>query len=186
MRRILAALGAAAIGAACSGGGAGDAADSAANLSGADSIAAVKTYRAGDLVIENVVAPAPVPASGGPAPIAVYFVVRNEGATADTLDGIEITAATASLHQQTGAGGAMETMVPLAFAAIPAGESLQFAPGGRHVMIEGLARPIGAGDVLPMTMVFRRAGRAPVAARVVSYGDLEGVLSSGAGEHAGH
>lgn len=186
MRRLLAlALGAVA-GTACTGDGGGEAGDTPANLSGADSIAAVKTYRTGDLVIENVVAPAPVPTSGGPSPIAVYFVVRNEGATADTLDGIEITAGTASLHQQTGAGGAMETMVPLAFAAIPAGESLRFAPGGRHVMIEGLARPIVAGDVLPMTMVFRRSGRAPVAARVVSYGDLEGVLSSGPGEHTGH
>ena len=113
MRRLLAlALGAVA-GTACTGDGGVAAGDTAANLSGADSIAAVKTYRTGDLVIENVVAPAPVPTSGGPSPIAVYFVVRNEGATADTLDGIEITAGTASLHQQTGAGGAMEVKLEL-------------------------------------------------------------------------
>lgn len=187
MRRILmVATGAAVLGTACSGEEPRSGNDGAASLSGADSIAAVKSFRAGDVVIENVVAPAPVPASGGPAPIAVYFVVRNEGATADTLDSIEITTGSASLHQQTGAGGAMETMVPLAFAAIPPGESLRFAPGGRHVMIEGLVRPLTVGDVLPMTMVFRRSGRAAVAARVVSYGELEGVLSSGAGEHAGH
>jgi copper(I)-binding protein len=188
MRRLtlVAAWTAVAIAAACGGGESGSGADTAAGLSGADSIAAVKSYRAGDLVVENVVAPAPVPTSGGPSPIAVYFVVRNTGATADTLDAIEITGGTATLHQQTGTGGAMETMVPLAFAAIPAGESLRFAPGGRHVMIEGLARPVTAGDVLPMTMLFRRSGRAPVSARVVRYGELEGVLSSGAGEHTGH
>lgn len=171
---------------ACGGEDAGGTGGAAATLSGADSIAAVRSYRTGDIVIENVVAPAPVPTTGGPAPIAVYFVVRNDGAAADTLDAVEITGGTASLHQQTGAGGAMETMVPLAFAAIPGGESMRFAPGGRHVMIEGLARPVKEGDVLPMTMVFRRSGRAPVSARVVSYGQLEGVLSSGTGEHAGH
>lgn len=185
-RSVVAASAAVMLLAGCGGGESRSGEEAAATLSGADSIAAVKSYRTGDIVVENVVAPAPVPTSDGTAPVAVYFHIRNEGATADTLDAIEITAGTASLHQQTGAGGAMETMVPLAFAAIPAGETMRFAPGGRHVMIEGLARPVTVGDVLPMTMVFRRAGRAPVAARVVTYGQLEGVLSGGAAEHAGH
>lgn len=162
----------------------GDTADTNAGRA-VDSIAAVNTFRAARLVIEDVVAPAPIPAGQGAPPIAVYFRIRNEGAAADTLDRIEITGGTATLHQQAGSGGGMGTMVPLTFAVLPAGETIRFAPGGRHVMIGGLARPVTIGDVLPMTMVFRHAGPAPVAARVVSYGDLESVLS-GATVHTGH
>ncbi|HET9454335.1 MAG TPA: copper chaperone PCu(A)C [Gemmatimonadaceae bacterium] len=148
--------------------------------------AVVNTFRTGGLVVENVVAPAPIPAGEGGAPIAVYFFIRNEGPVADTLDTIEITGGTASLHQQAGTGTGMETMVPLAFAVLPPGETLRFVPGGRHVMVQGVAAPVTLGDTLPITMVFRVAGRAPVSARVVSYGDLESILSTGAAAHVAH
>lgn len=147
---------------------------------------AVNTFRTGGLVVENVVAPAPIPAGERGAPVAVYFFIRNEGPIADTLDAIEIAGGTASLHQQAGTGTGMETMVPLAFAVLPAGETVRFVPGGRHVMIQGVAAPVTLGDMLPMTMVFRGAGRAPVSARVVSYGDLEAILSTGAAAHVAH
>ena len=156
----------------------------AVSIKSADSIAAVTPFYSGHLVIENVVAPQPVPAGNGAPPVAVYFTVRNTGTRADTLVAIEVTAATATLHQQTGTGGGMETMVPLTFAVIPPGESIRFAPGGRHVMIEELTRPLAVGEVIPMTMIFARAGRAAVGARVITYGDLEHVLSGD--EHAGH
>lgn len=146
----------------------------------------VNTVRVGDLVVENVVAPAPIPAGEGGAPIAVYFLIRNEGPVADTLDTMEITGGAASLHQQAGTGTGMETMVPLAFAVLPPGETLRFVPGGRHAMIQGVTAPVTLGDTLPLTMVFRGAGRAPVSARVVSYGDLESILSTGAAAHVAH
>lgn len=159
-------------------------ADTAASPVKADSIADATTYAAGDLRIENVVAPKPAPVPDGAPPIAVYFTVRNVGPQADTLLGVEITGGTATLHQQTGTGDGIQTMVPLAFAVVPAGETIRFFPGGRHVMIEGLTRPLEVGEVLPMTMVFRRAGRAAVGARVITYGDLDDVLVPD--EHTGH
>ena len=169
---------------ACNDGGkARDTGDARAAVSGG---AVVNAYRAGALVVENVVAPSPIPAGESAPPIAVYFFIRNEGTVADTLEAIEVPGAAASLHQQAGTGTGMETMVPLAFAVLPPGETLRFVPGGRHVMIQGLAAPVTLGDVLPMTMVFRGAGRAPVSARVVSYGDLESILSTGAAAHVAH
>lgn len=162
----------------------GEARDTSAARAGTGAV--VNAFRAGALVVENVVAPAPIPAGDSAPPIAVYFFIRNDGPVADTLDAIEITGATASLHQQAGTGTGMETMVPLAYAVLPPGETLRFAPGGRHVMVQGIAAPVAVGDVLPMTMVFRGAGRAPVSARVVSYGDLEAILSTGAAAHVAH
>lgn len=183
MRRALALLALATAASGCTGGSSGDA-DSAVSIAQADSIADVTTYVAGDLRIRNVVAPKPANVPGGAPPVAVYFTVQNVGAQADTLAAVEITAGSATLHQQTGSGGGMETMVPLAFAVVPPGETVRFLPGGRHVMIEGLVRPLEVGEVLPMTMVFRRAGRAAVGARVITYGDLDAVLAPD--EHTGH
>jgi periplasmic copper chaperone A len=144
-------------------------------------------YRAGSLSIHDVVAPAPVPAVDGAAPMAVYFIVMNEGAEADTLDAVEVARAQASLHDPVPLRGTgMEAMQRIETASIPAGETLRFLPGGRHVMVEGLTPPPAAGDTLAMTMLFRRAGRVPVAVRVVEYADLERVIEAGASAHAGH
>lgn len=145
------------------------------------------TYRAGSLLIHDVVAPAPVSAGDGAAPMAVYFIVMNEGAEADTLDAVEVAGAEASLHDPVPLRGTgMQAMQRIETASIPAGETLQFMPGGRHVMVEGLTPPLAAGDTLAMTMRFRRAGRVPVAVRVVEYADLERLIEAGASAHAGH
>lgn len=176
-------LGACAAVAAACGDAAPDRDDSAVRIAGADSIAGAATYPAGALRIRNVVAPRPAVVPGGAPPVAVYFSIENTGTQVDTLIAVEITAGTATLHQQT-SGGGMETMVPLAFAVVPPRETVRFFPGGRHVMIEGLTRPLEVGEVLPMTMVFRHAGRAPVSARVITYASLDDVLSPD--EHAAH
>ena len=59
-------------------------------------------------------------------------------------------------------------MVPILSAVVPPGTMLRFAPGAQHVMIEGVRRPLPAGDSLALTLYFRRAGSIPVTARVVS------------------
>jgi copper(I)-binding protein len=130
------------------------------------------SFRAGDLTIDHVVAPAPV----GDAVAALYFRVASAGA-ADTLDSIATPAArSATLHEQMlhDGGMVMHAAPPL---AVPAGGSAELAPGGTHVMLEGLTRSIAAGDSIPVTLTFRRAGALRVVARVVSYAQLEGALA---------
>jgi len=36
----------------------------------------------------------------------------------------------------------------------PAGEALQLQPGGKHVMLLGLAKPLAAGDSFTLTLNF--------------------------------
>lgn len=148
--------------------------------------AAPPAFHGGSLAIHNVVAPASVPAGDGTAPLAVYFLIMNSGAQADTLDAIDVPGGVASLHEQVQRGGGRSSMSEVAAAPIPAGETLRFTPGGRHVMVERAGSPPSPGDSLPMTMVFRRAGRIPVAARVVAYADLERAIAAGGDGHAGH
>ena len=145
-----------------------------------------REYRIGALEIDNVVAAAPVPAGGGAAPVAVYFLVMNTGARSDTLDAVEIAGASATVHDPVRAANGRTSMVQVEAAAIPAGEMVRFIPGGRHVMVEGLARRVAPGDSLPLTLVFRHAGRAAVSARTVAYRDLDAAIASGADAHAGH
>lgn len=157
-----------------------------AGARGRDSSASRTAFRAGALEIHNVVAPAPVAAGDSAPAIAVYFLVMNSGARADTLDAIEISGGSAGIHDQVRSSDGGTSMVRVEGASIPSGETLRFVPGGRHVMVEGVTRPIAPGDELPLTLVFRHAGRAPVSARIVAYADLDAVISAGAEDHTGH
>jgi copper(I)-binding protein len=56
------------------------------------------------------------------------------------------------------------------------GDSVRLRPGGRHVMLEGLRRPLAAGDSLRAVLRFRRAGALAITAPVVAYQDLEQYL----------
>lgn len=141
--------------------------------------------RRGNLEVTNAVAPAPVRGADSTATVAAYFHVMNEGPLADTLYRVEAVDGRASMHDQE-ARGARQVMVPILSAVVPAGTMLRFAPGAQHVMVEGVSRPLVAGDSLPITLYFRRAGNIPVAARVVTYAELEGALGAGADAHAGH
>ena len=59
-------------------------------------------------------------------------------------------ARSAKIHETHVAGG-HSMMHPVEALALPAGKSVQLQPGGYHVMLEDLARPLGAGDRVPLT-----------------------------------
>lgn len=145
---------------------------------------AARGIRQGHLEVMHVVAPAPVPGSDSTNTVAAYFQVMNEGTVPDTLYRVEAADGRASMHDQEARGG-RQVMVPILSAILPAGEMLRFAPGAQHVMIEGVARPLPAGDSLALTLYFRLAGSIPVMARVVDYADLERELGAAAGTRAG-
>jgi len=129
--------------------------------------------RQGALSITRVVAPAPLTAGGA---MSVYFTVTNSGSSPDTLTAITTPVARAAMaHDQVTHGGmAQMTMLPLVI--VPAGGSVSFAPGGKHVMLEGLTRAIAPGTVVPLRLRFARAGTVAIDARVVSYDRLDAAL----------
>ncbi|HUK63697.1 MAG TPA: SCO family protein [Dongiaceae bacterium] len=125
-------------------------------------------------MVSNVVAPEPV-STGAPADatMGVFLAISNEGDADDTLAGVESPlAGRAQLHGMMSQGG-MSMMMPLAEVPVPRHGEVRLKPGGMHVMLEGLRRPVSAGDTIPMVLIFRRAGRLPVRARVVKYERLE-------------
>ncbi|PKP62731.1 MAG: hypothetical protein CVT86_07040, partial [Alphaproteobacteria bacterium HGW-Alphaproteobacteria-8] len=44
------------------------------------------------------------------------------------------------------------------------------APGGLHVMLMGLTAPLAAGDALPLTLIFEKAGSVTLSAPVIAVG----------------
>lgn len=50
------------------------------------------------------------------------------------------------------------TMRPVAFVALPAGKKVELKPGGYHVMLMGLAKPLQTGTSFTLTLRFQKAG----------------------------
>ena len=120
-------------------------------------LAATGVVRAGEpqLVVEGAWAR---PSLGAGGASAVYFTVRNIGGIDDVLTSVETSAAsTAMLHESTMDGTIMK-MAMLQSVPIPAGATVKFAPGGKHVMLTGLKAPLTAGQSITLTLVFKNAG----------------------------
>lgn len=89
---------------------------------------------------------------------AVYLTIVNRGDGADRLVGASTpTAARAELHEATMDGGVMR-MREREDVKVGAHESVTFAPGGLHLMLMGLHRPLAAGETIPLTLTFEKAG----------------------------
>jgi copper(I)-binding protein len=112
-------------------------------------------------------APAPLAVSGGwtrPAlpgmTAAGYLVIVNRGPRPDRLVAASSpVAARVSLHESRLVGSVM-TMRPVASLTIPPGGSVALTPGGLHLMLEGLRRPLRAGERVPLSLQFAGAGQA--------------------------
>ena len=137
-----------------------------------------ETFAGNGIVVSRVVAAAPVAVAAADISVAVYMTISNQRDAADTLRSVESPfAASARLHGEMTSGG-MTAMMPLAGIAVPAHGTVRLAPGGMHVMLEGLQRRPSAGDSIRLVLVFRGAGRLAVRARVVEYADLQRSLGA--------
>jgi hypothetical protein len=73
------------------------------------------------------------------------------------------------VHETSMEGGVMR-MRPLARLALPAGKTVELKPGGYHIMLMDLAKPLKAGDLVTITLVIetpdKKHRRVEVRARV--------------------
>jgi periplasmic copper chaperone A len=100
---------------------------------------------------------------------AVYLTIDN-GGDADRLVAASTDAADdVSLMGGGGADVSSHTagQVPVDL-AVPSGTTT-FEPGGRHVMLDGLVRPLRPGDRVALTLRFERAGTRTVDVDVVAW-----------------
>lgn len=89
---------------------------------------------------------------------AVYMFVIPDEKVSDRLIGARSTAAqSVEIHESRAEGNVM-TMSRINGVDIEAGAPIEFEPGGLHLMVIGLKRPLKKGDTLPLELVFARAG----------------------------
>ena len=89
---------------------------------------------------------------------AAYFTAENRASTADTLIGVSSPVAErAEMHTHTMKDGMM-MMHQLDSIEVPAGGTLEFKPGGNHIMLIGLKHPLLEGEHFPLTLTFKHAG----------------------------
>jgi copper(I)-binding protein len=86
---------------------------------------------------------------------AVYLEIRNRGPGPDRLLGGETPAATSVEIHESVLEGDLARMRRRAGLDLPPGSVAELRPGGLHLMLLGLRRPLNDGDSLPLTLFFR-------------------------------
>lgn len=117
-----------------------------------------------------------LPAVAG-RPGAAYFTVKG-GAQATSLVAVSSPLAIRAEIHEMKHEGEMMTMAPVKDVAIAAGGTVEFNPGGKHVMLFDLSPSVRAGGTLPLRLSFADGKTIEVNAAVRAAGD--------AADHSGH
>jgi len=107
------------------------------------------------------------PVPGRPA--AGYFTLRIEGDKGALISVSSPQAGRIEMHE-TMRDGNMTQMRPIPRLPVRDGESLVFAPGGRHLMLFDLARTIEAGGGMTLIFRFERGAEQRLIAEIVPTG----------------
>lgn len=75
----------------------------------------------------------------------------------------------AEIHSSTTRDGMMQ-MRPVTTVALQAGQAVRFTPGGMHLMLMNLQRPLTPDTGFPLSLRFKNAGEVPAQVRVVPPG----------------
>jgi hypothetical protein len=126
------------------------------------------TYKVGDLTVAS---PWTRATPGGAKIAGGYLKITNGGKSADRL--VSVTSAGADrveIHEMSMTDGVMR-MRPLADGlTIKPGETVEFKPGGFHLMFLDIKRPLKQGDALKATLKFEKAGTLDVSLNVNAMG----------------
>jgi copper(I)-binding protein len=99
----------------------------------------------------------------------VYLTIVDQGA-ADHLTGVSSPVTDkAELHESFSEAG-VSKMRPVASLALDQGKRIVLAPGGSHIMLMDLKRPLNQGDTFPVTLTFAKAGQVTVQVTVQKAG----------------
>lgn len=138
-------------------------------------------FRIGDIEVSDPWARAtPSRARSG----AAYMTLSNRGERRDKLVAISTPVARkAELHTHLMEDNIMK-MRRVQGVEVHPGEKSVFKPGGLHIMLMGLSKPLRQGHVFPMILTFETAGRIEVQVVVQKIGAMR-PMGNGHGRHHG-
>ena len=98
---------------------------------------------------------------------AIYLTIRNPTDQADILiDAQSEVAKTTEIHLSKMDSSGIMTMEHQDQVLIPANDSVEFAPGGLHVMLVNLVQDLSVGDSFSISLLFQEAGELTVEVEV--------------------
>ena len=127
---------------------------------GAMSDDTMQPVKAGELVLSGAFTRATLPGAkvgGG------YLSISNPSKEDDRLlGGSSPAAARVEVHEMKMDGNVMQMRQLKDGLEIPAGGTAELAPGGAHLMLMDIAKPLKQGDMVPVTLEFAKAGKVDV------------------------
>lgn len=92
-----------------------------------------------------------------------FLTIENTGAEADRLVSVTSPAAAdVQIHEMAMEGEVMKMRQLPDGLELPAGQTVELAPGGFHLMFMGLKQAFVEGETVPVTLVFEKAGTVDV------------------------
>jgi len=118
-------------------------------------------YKLGQLEIGHPYARATVP--GQPA-AGAYLSIENKGSAPDRLVSISSPVAkSGEIHTMAMEGNVMKMRELDGGLEVKPGQKIAMQPGnGYHIMLMGLSKPLQAGEKVPATLTFEKAGKVDV------------------------
>ena len=108
----------------------------------------------------------PAKAENGAAYVTLVSPVADRLVAASTP-----VAKKAELHEMSMQNGVMK-MRQVDGIALPAGKPVTLKPGGYHIMLLGLNKPLEQGQTIPLTLTFEKGGEEEVTATVEKIGSM--------------
>jgi len=99
---------------------------------------------------------------------AAYLTISNPTGQDDALLSASSPVGMVEMHHTTTDASGMTGMSPVDKIAVPAGGTVVLEPGGFHLMLMSLTKPLAVGDQVELDLVFEHAGKITVQAEVKS------------------
>jgi len=129
--------------------------------------AAAEDYKVKMLRVSNPFTRATPP---GAKVAGAFMWIENQGKEADRLvSASSPVAAVVAIHEMTMDGGLMKMRAVKGIDLKP-GATVELRPGGYHVMLEDLKRPLKDGEQIPLVLTFEKAGALEVKLNVGAMG----------------
>ena len=98
---------------------------------------------------------------------AAYLAIKNSGRESDTLESASTPdAKKAEIHETTNANGVMKMRPVEGGLKIAPGQTVEFKPGGYHIMLMGLKQNLKEGEQIPLKLTFAHAGSVDVEVKI--------------------
>ena len=134
--------------------------------------------KAGDLVVTQAWSRA---TPGGAKIAGGYLTIENKGTAPDRLlGGSAEVSDKVQVHEMAVNNGVMTMRSLDKGLAIEPGKIVKLAPGGFHLMLTDLKKPLKQGDKVPVTLEFEKAGKVKLSL------DVQAVGAPGPGGSGGH